>query len=154
MVHYDQLKHKCSWQKRCSLQICGFRPVSQRIDPGYSRLPSQRKNNNELWMGILLACGVWLPFASVVLTIRFPVMWLGVGWEPGTPTPAVWAWVSYSNPLFELNPQTPKCCHMDLWSARLVLIYLHRHRQHPSLLQQHLEFRVSVLSFLPVVLFR
>ncbi len=42
---------------------------------------------------------------------------------------------------------------MDLWSARLVFIHLHRHRHHPIILQQHLEIRVSVLSFLYVVLF-
>jgi hypothetical protein len=95
--------------------------------------------------------GAWWPFASVMLTVRFPITWLGVGWEPGLP--AVWAWIAYLNPLFELNPQTPKRCHMDLWSARLVLIHLHRHRHHTSLLQQHPEFRVSVLSFLSMVLF-
>jgi hypothetical protein len=43
---------------------------------------------------------------------------------------------------------------MDLWTEHLVLIHLHHHCHHPSLLQQHPEFRVSVLSFLDVVLFR
>jgi hypothetical protein len=26
--------------------------------------------------------GAWWPFASVVLTVRFPIKWPGVGWEP------------------------------------------------------------------------
>ncbi len=67
------------------------------------------------------------------------------------PPPAVWAWVAYLNPTFELNPHTPERCHMDLWSARLVLIHLHPHQlHHPHLLQQQLmEPRVSVLSFQP-----
>jgi hypothetical protein len=68
------------------------------------------------------------------------------------PPPAVWHWVAYLTPFFRLNPQTLKRCHMDLWLARLVLIHLH-HRHHPSLMQQHPEFRVSDLSFLSVVLF-
>ncbi len=42
---------------------------------------------------------------------------------------------------------------MDLWLASLVLIHLHHHCHHPSLLQQHPEFTVSVLSFLSAVLF-
>ncbi len=94
------------------------------------------------------------PFLSVMLTVRFPITWLDVGWEPAPP-PAVWAvwtWVAYLNPLFELNPQTPKHRHMDLWLAHLVLIHLHCHCHHPSLLQQHPEFRV-VISFLSMVLF-
>ncbi len=52
-----------------------------------------------------------------------------------------------------VNPQTPKRCHMDLRLACLVLIHLRCHCHHPSLLQQHLEFRVSDLSFLSVLLF-
>ncbi len=56
---------------------------------------------------------------------------------------------SSAPPLFELNPQTPKRCHMDLWSACLVLIHLHPHQlHHPYLLQQQiLEPRGSFLSF-------
>ncbi len=56
-------------------------------------------------------------------------------------------WVAYLNPIFGNYPQTRKRCHMDLWSARLVLTHHHRHRLHPSLLHQHLKFRVSDLSF-------
>ncbi len=67
------------------------------------------------------------------------------------PSPAVLAWVAYLTPLFELNPQTPKRCHMDLWLAHLDLIHLHPHHlHHPFLLQrQLLEPRVRVLSFQP-----
>ncbi len=70
-----------------------------------------------------------------------------------TRPPAVWALGPLFKPAFWLNPQTPKRCLMDLWSAHLVLIHLHRHRHQPSLLQLHPDFKVSILSFLSVVLF-
>ncbi len=91
----------------------------------------------------------WSPFVSVDLTVCFPITWLGNGWEPALP--AVRAWVAYLNPAFELNPQTPKRCHVDLWSAPMVLIHPHPHQlRHPYLLQQQLlEPRVSVISFQP-----
>ncbi len=70
-----------------------------------------------------------------------------------SPPPTVWILDCLFNPNFELNPQTLKRRHMELWSACLVLTHLHHHHHHPSLLQQHLEFRGSVLPFLSVVLF-
>jgi hypothetical protein len=55
------------------------------------------------------------------------------------PPPHVWRGVGYLNPAVELNPQTPQPCHMDLQSARLVLIHLHPHQlHHPYLLQLQL----------------
>ncbi len=105
---------------------------------------------NEKFLAVRQVRAWWPSRVSCWLSIC-PFTCLGVGWEPGPP-PAVWAIVAYLNPLFELNPQTPKCCHMDLWSAHLALTRLHRHCHHPSLLQQHPELRVGVLSFLSVVL--
>jgi hypothetical protein len=64
------------------------------------------------------------------------------------PPPAVWALGRLFKPSFwRLTPSTLKRCHMDLWSAWLILTHHHHHQLHPSLLYQHPEFRVSVLSF-------
>ncbi len=69
-------------------------------------------------------------------------------WVRTSPLPTVWALSRLFKPCFlRLNPQTPKRCHMDLWLAHLVLTHLHRHRHHPSLLQQLPEFRESDFSF-------
>ncbi len=69
------------------------------------------------------------------------------GWEPAPPL-QYGHWTTYLTPFLRLNSQTSKCCHMDLWSARLVLIHPHLHWLHPYLLQlQPMEPRVSILSF-------
>jgi hypothetical protein len=47
---------------------------------------------------------------------------------------------------------TTKCCHMDLWSERLVLTHHPPHWIHPSLVHQRPESRVSNSFFLSVVL--
>ncbi len=40
---------------------------------------------------------MWWPLSSVVLTIHFPITWLGVEWEPGPPL-QYGHWVAYLNP--------------------------------------------------------
>jgi hypothetical protein len=61
---------------------------------------------------VLLACenvvkflavrqiGAWWPFASVMLIIRFPIMWLAVGWEPRSPPRNIWALGCLFKPAF------------------------------------------------------
>jgi hypothetical protein len=88
----------------------------------------------------------WWPFASVVLTGRFPITLLGVGWESGPPR-SMGSESSIKTRFLKLNPQMLKRCNMVLWSACLVPIHLHHHCHHSSHLQKHPEFRASVLSF-------
>jgi hypothetical protein len=104
--------------------------VSPGIDPGYSWLPRQKiimynkfglllasENIEKFWA--LRWVGMWWPFVSVVLTVHFPIMWLGVRWEPGPPPPAVWTRVRLFKPAFwGLTLRYRNSCHMDLWSAQ------------------------------------
>jgi hypothetical protein len=75
------------------------------------------------------------------------------GQSDGPYPPAVWALSLFKETFWRLTLSTLECCHMDLWSAQLVLTHHHRHHLHPSLLHQHLESRVSNSFFLSVVLF-
>ncbi len=113
--------------------------VSQGIDPGYSRLPqsviiiffSVYFVYCRPWVLEIFSSApgwLWWPIAKVVLTIRFPIMWLGDVWEPAPPPPQYGHWTAYLTPLFELNPQIPLRCRMDLWLARLVLTQLQLHQ--------------------------
>ncbi len=45
----------------------------------------------------------WWPFASVVLTIRFPIMWLGNVWEPAPPPRSTGLSRLFNPPLSGLN---------------------------------------------------
>jgi hypothetical protein len=135
-------------------RLCGV-AVSLGIDPGYINIPQSK-----IIFGVLQSCEnvvnslqcAWWPLVSVGLTVCFRIMLLSVGWEPNSA--AVWA----SGRLFKLyfwrlTLSSPKQCHMDLWSARLVLTHPYCHQLHPFLLHQHQELRVSNLSFLSMVLF-
>jgi hypothetical protein len=93
---------------------------------------------------------LWWPIVSVVLTVRFPITWLGNVWEPA-PSPLLQYGhgTAYLTPFLRFNPQIPLRCHMDLWLAHLVLTHphLHQHQQQHLLQLQMLEPRVSVFSF-------
>ncbi len=81
--------------------------------------PIQNNYNVPRAFGVLHSCenvgnfkkctgSAWWPMASVVLTVRFRIMWPGVGWEPAPPLPALDGhWTAYLTPFLRLNPQTP-----------------------------------------------
>ncbi len=55
----------------------------------------------ENYVNLLQCAGwAWWPFARVMLTVYFPIMWLCVGWEPAPP-PVIWALSFLFKPAFE-----------------------------------------------------
>jgi hypothetical protein len=83
----------------------------------------------------------------------FPYYVTSVGWELSPPTPQVEApgWL-FKLAFWRLTLSILKCCHMDLWLARLVLTHHHLHRLHQLPSAKLTGDRVSS-SFLIVVFF-
>ncbi len=115
--------------------------ASPGIDPGYIRLPQTK---------IIMYKNIWCT----------AVMWKccknsssAPGQSDGPYPPAVWALSLFKQTFWRLTLSTLECCHMDLWSAQLVLTHHHRHHLHPSLLHQHLKSSVSNSFILSVVFF-
>jgi hypothetical protein len=59
----------------------------------------------------------------------------------------------FKHTFWRLTLSTRKRCHMNLWSAWLVLTHHHHHHLHFSHLHRHLELEKAIFSFLYVVLF-
>ncbi len=95
----------------------------------------------------------WWPIASVVLTVRFHIMWLVFGENQAYPLPPAGMAMGHLLKLTfrRLTLSTPKRCHMDLWLAWLVLNH-HRLQHLPSTVQASTRARVSG-SFWTVVFF-
>ncbi len=51
----------------------------------------------------------WWLFGRFVLTVRFPITWLGNAWEP-VPPPTVQAWAAYLSPSFQAYPSDTVTC--------------------------------------------
>jgi hypothetical protein len=124
--------------------------------------PRHKNNNYEhIWCTVTMwkfwefiaACRVgMMTLCECRVDCPFPYQVLG---ENQAPPPSAWALGRLFKPTFwRLTLSTPKRCHMDLWSARLVLTHHHhRHRLHSFLLHRHPESRVSNTFFLSVMLF-
>ncbi len=106
---------------------------------------------NIWWTAVVWKCCKFLAVCRVGMTTLlecridrpFPYH-MSSCWVRTRPPPPVWALGRLFKPSFwRLTLSTPKCCHMDLWLAQLVLTHHHHYRLHPSLLHQHLEFKVS-----------
>jgi hypothetical protein len=120
--------------------------------------PSQNNNNIQRIFGVLQPCALLEIFSSAPgrpddprQVSSWPSVSESCDWVLGENQPPPLQnghWTAYLTPFLRLNPQTLKRCHMDLWSACLVLIHLHLLQLHPFLLQlQPMEPRVRVLSF-------
>jgi hypothetical protein len=132
--------------------------VSSGINPSYIRHPQIKK---------IMYKNIWCT-AVVWKSCKFPaVQQVGLmthgkcridrlflyhvirSWVRTSPPPAVWALSLFKPTFLRYTLSTPKCCHNDMWSARLVLTHHYRHQLHPSLLHQHPESRVSIFLFYP-----